>query len=436
MLTLLKSYLKEALIPVLYGGGILTMLLTIFKRVEWGLFLMVFVIPQPNLWYKFHKLPMGKDYLDFLFVSICLGLIVQGKGIIKSSTSFLLIAFVAMSYISLVHGSSNFGLPFPITVDNPLFFPWKNYAQMIFMYLLVLNVIKTEDQQKIIVVIMALAVLLIGVRSFRNFTESVSFSYDRRAIGPFGPAGLGSNHFGAFISDYCAALLGLYFFDKHKWRKWLYLGAVLFGLPALAFSYSRGAYLAFLAVLGVYGVTKKRALLIVLVVLLVTWQYVLPVTVVERIAMTRTEGGEIESSAASRLGLWDHALELFNANPLFGVGFECFGFTVDVGEHRDTHSLFLKTLATQGIVGMLFLVVIFFKAFSSGLRLYRRTENPFHAGLAFGFLGCVISFAVTNVFGDRWSYFVLGSYFWIFWALVDRTLINLDRDEALEAPSR
>jgi len=27
---------------------------------------------------------------------------------------------------------------------------------------------------------------------------------------------------------------------------------------------------------------------------------------------------------------------------------------------------------------------------------------------------------VTNMFGDRWSYFVLGGYFFVFWGVVDR----------------
>jgi hypothetical protein len=28
------------------------------------------------------------------------------------------------------------------------------------------------------------------------------------------------------------------------------------------------------------------------------------------------------------------------------------------------------------------------------------------------------------MFGDRWSYYVLSTYFWIFWGLVDRALMT------------
>lgn len=34
-----------------------------------------------------------------------------------------------------------------------------------------------------------------------------------------------------------------------------------------------------------------------------------------------------------------------------------------------------------------------------------------------------MAFIITNMFGDRWSYFVLGDYFWITWGLVDRGIL-------------
>jgi hypothetical protein len=32
----------------------------------------------------------------------------------------------------------------------------------------------------------------------------------------------------------------------------------------------------------------------------------------------------------------------------------------------------------------------------------------------------VVAHTVTNLFGDRWSYYEMGSYFWMFWGVVDR----------------
>jgi O-antigen ligase len=261
------------------------------------------------------------------------------------------------------------------------------------------------------------------VREFRNFAEGESFSYERRSEGPFWIVRLGANHFGAFIAHYSSLLLGLFLVDKHKYRKWLYLAAVIVSGHPLLFAYSRGAYAAALAAVTVLGLIKKRALLVLVAVLIFTWQVLLPTTVVERIAMTESASGELEESAALRFGVWQHALRLFEENSIFGVGFNGFGLTLPEGARlTDTHNFYMKTAAEQGMVGLTLLAAVLLFALSSGWRLYRRGESDFHRGLGLGFVGCVIAVAVSNVFGDRWSYFTLGGYFWVFWGLVDRAL--------------
>jgi len=140
--------------------------------------------------------------------------------------------------------------------------------------------------------------------------------------------------------------------------------------------------------------------------------------------MTRSGSGGLESSAAVRLDLWNHAMKLFQSHPIFGVGFGGFEFTVpEKIQFKDTHNLYLKTLSEQGIIGFSLLLVIFFMALKSGQRLFKIAQTPFQKGLGFGFLGCIVAFIITNMFGDRWSYFVLGDYFWIVWGLVDREIL-------------
>jgi O-antigen ligase len=154
--------------------------------------------------------------------------------------------------------------------------------------------------------------------------------------------------------------------------------------------------------------------------LLLAWQTLLPATVVERISMTETAGGQLESSAAERVELWDHAINLFRQHPIFGVGFGAFGYTRPAGSLTDTHNFYLRMLSEQGVIGVGLFLVVLAAAFRSGWRLYDAAHTPFSRGLGLGFMACVVAVMVTNVFGDRWSYFVLGSYFFIFWGLVDR----------------
>lgn len=408
--------------PLLFAGGIVTMAVTIFKEAKWGFYLLILLIPQPNIWYKFHKYYLGSNYLDFLYFAIVLGIFFQSKKLAINFNVVVVVLFVVLSYIALWNSSTNYGLPLPVTTDNRLLFEWKNYAQMILLYLLAMVVASDEAKQKMTVVVMAAVILFVSVRCFRNFNALTTFRYDRRIAGPFETVNLGSNHFAAFIVYSMVFLLGLLIFDKDRSRRALYVVAFCFSLFPFFFAYSRGAYVAGLAVLIVFGVLHKRILLVVACVILVGWQTLLPESVVDRITMTRSADGEIERSAAHRLNLWNYAMGLYERNPVFGAGFGSFGMEVPEGELTDTHNYYVKTLVEQGVVGLVVLLFVVQRALQSGWKLYRRAQSDFQKGLGFGFLGCVIACIITNMFGDRWSYFVLNGYLWILWGMVDRSL--------------
>jgi O-antigen ligase len=430
------AYLHAALIPVLLIGIGIVILLTIFKKAEYGLLALVILIPQPNIWFKLHMYPMGSYLLNFLFLAVCLGMIFQGRSFAKTKNVWLIALFIVVSYISLWNSSMYFSLPWPFTTSNPLFKPWKNYAMMIAMYFLALNAAGDEDRQKRVVTVMSLVILFISIRGFRAYTAGEMFLSDSRYAGPFWIVGLGANHMGAFIAHYGAVILGLALFVKNIWQKGLFLTTTLFALHPLFFSYSRGAYAAALGTAAAMGIMKKKSLLLLVIAVVVCWHTILPASVVDRIGMTETDDGELEYSAAVRLDLWNKAISYFVEKPVFGIGFDGFAVAMVLRGERyaDTHNFFLKTLCEQGIVGSLLLVLIILAALRSGWALLQAGRTPFHKGLGFGFLGCVIAVIITNMFGDRWSYIELGSYFWVFWGLVDRgVLISRARDVADES---
>jgi hypothetical protein len=347
MLTVVKNFLKALLIPSIYTGGFLVSIISLFKEARWGLFVLVFIIPQPNIYYKLHQYFLGKDFLDIIFISVFLGIFIQKKGFAKTKNTGFIFLFILYSYLSLWNSALTYSLELPISTSNIFFIEWKNYIQMICYYFLVLNIIKDEKQQKILVIIITIVILLISIRCFRNFSPSASFSYDRRVGGPFEAVGLGSNHLGAFIADYCSVVLGLFLFEKNWKLKILYLLTVLFGIHPLFFSYSRGAYgAAFLSII-VIGLLKKRSLLIGALVIIISWKAILPVTVVERINMTTDQQGNLESSAAKRIDLWEYAEELFMQNPAVGIGYGGFGISRAGEELQDTHNYYVKVLCEE-----------------------------------------------------------------------------------------
>lgn len=422
MIAAIKSLLHGVLAPSLYAGVWLIFLAGAIKRAEWTLYLLAILAPLPVIWYQLHQFPLGKDTMDILIVGTFLGILINKGGFERAPSTFTIGLFMLVSLFALWNATVRFSLPLPISTANPLLADWKNYVEMIFLYFLAYSALKDETQLKTILVIIAAVVLLISVREFRNFSESASFSYDKRVEGPFWVVGLGANHIGAFMAHYGALLFGMFLIDTHRYRKWLYAAAVGFSLHPLFFSYSRGAYVAALVAIVVYGVLKKRSLLAIVAVLVFTWHVVLPETVVERISMTEDASGQIESSAAQRVVLWEHALSLFENNFLFGIGFNSFGFTVPQGELTDTHNFYMKTASEQGIIGLIVLALLLRRALASGWRLYREGQTPFYRALGFGFVGCSIAVIVTNIFGDRFSYFAMASNFWILWGAIDRAI--------------
>jgi len=432
MLLALKIFLRKLLIPLLYFGGIYLFIVTIFKNVSLGLNLLTFLAPQANIYYKLHSYPYGWMFIDLFILAVSMGILIQQKKSEKTGNEKWIWILIIFSYFTTWIASSNFNLPIPVSLSSQLFVDWKNYIRTFFLYFFVLRIAKEPEGRKILLLLMSVAVLIMALKSYRNFSGGSSFAWDKRYGGPFEVAGLGSNHFGTFMSAYSMVFLTLGLIETHKLRKYLFLATALFSLHPIFFAYSRGAYLGYAGALLLVGIVRVRILLVVLLVVGIAWQTILPESVVDRITMTKTDEGELEGSAAGRLELWEEAFELFESSPVVGVGFNGFANsvkgtqTIVAGGQKmtDTHSFFVRTLCEQGIIGLSIILIIFGKAFFSGLKLYRNSSDPFYLGLGLGFSACVISLFLSNLFGDRFSYLQSGCYFWALWGLVDSCNVN------------
>ncbi len=438
MLTALKLYLRKIFFPSVYTGGMLLSLYAFFKDAWWGFLLLIALIPQPNIWHKFYELPMGKDFMDILFIMIFLGIFVQHKKIPITVSGYIIIFFLVYTYWSLWLSSYNFGLPRPISRWSYQLMEWKNFAQMILIYFMSLTLAKNENQQKLLFTLMSSVIFFMALRNYRNFSGGSAFQYDKRVGGPFFFVGLGATHYGAFMAHFPPACLGMSFFEKDLKKKLFYILTFAICLHPLFFSYSRGAYIGTALALLFFGLFKKRSILVAFVVLYFVWQAVLPPSVVDRISGSVTATGELEGSASSRLHVWDQAGRIISNHPLIGVGWEGFGLSIPIDERihglTDTHNYYVKTLCDRGIIGLALLMLIFGKALHSGFILFIRGKSTFHQGLGLSFIGTVLACMVTNFFGDRFTYFVLGSYFWMLWGLVDRSLLGISQTRETYVP--
>jgi O-antigen ligase len=429
----IKTLVFEGVPLALYLGIFIVALIGAIRNVRWAFLLLTVLVALPTVWYKVHEFPLGHVTFDVLFAGCLLGVITNAGGFDRAPNGRLIMAAIIVSYVALWNTSLRFGLALPITLDNPVLPEYKNYTEMLLLYFIAYNVAKEEQQQRTIVITMGLVLLFICVHEIRNFSAGSTYLEDRRSVGPFWIVGLGANHFGAFIANFGAVMVGLFLVDRGGYRRWLFMAIVPCLIYPLFNAYSRGAYAGAIAALMVFGVLRTRLILVGLAVFAFCWQFVLPTPVVERILMTGTSTTNLEDSAATRLLLWEKAKQLFADNPVFGIGYNGFGVSVRIAGLNNVHNYYMQIACEQGVIGLALLGSLLLFAFLSGVRLYRIGTTTFSRGLGLGFAGCVAAESITNIFGDRWSYLNIGAYFWIFWGLVDRAA-KLSASSAATAP--
>lgn len=413
----------ESILPlVLYIGGIIAFLLSLFWRPQIGLYYLVPLLPLQTLRHRVHDYPLGTELVEIILLAVLVGSVLRSRdhSFSRVPLSRWVVIFAVFSYISLWRGSIFLGTDLPLSFDDARLADWKNYLVMPLLFYVVATTMKDVKQIQLLVLCMCFSVLLID-RSFalavkdRDFSQ---FSQDLRYAGPLGYAG--QNGFAAFQAQMSLFLLGLYTLKTRKVLKFAILGLSLFTLYGVMFAFSRGAYVGVLAGVMFIGIFKERKFLIPVVAVLIGWQTLLPISVRERIMMTYDETGSLEISASSRVDLWKDALTLFSQNPLLGTGLNSYKYLHRSDVLSDTHNYFITVLVETGIFGLLLLLWLFVKCMQLGISLFRSAQDSFLSSLGLGFAALMVCAIVVNFFGDRWTYLQINGYLWVLLACVVR----------------
>lgn len=404
---------------IVYICAFVVIFLTIFYRVEYGLFFLVPLIPLQPIWFKLFEYPLGKDLLDFLIIALLIGWFIRKKQNSEKTPNFFpIFLLIIISFSGLFIGANEFSL----NLDNPYFRFWKNFIIMPILYLITFNNIREEKYIKILIFLMTLS-MLANDFYFRNTFEwfKSEHFYQKGRISTF--EDLGPNEMASFVSQGTILLLGIWLTYKHKWSRYWIGFVILANFYVILYSYSRGSYLAVLAACIFLGLIKERRILFALLLVIVLWTSILPNSVVERINMTQNEQGELDHASQVRIDVWYEGLNSFAQNPL-GIGFahyQSLGFG-DTGK-RDAHNMFVKMIVELGIQGLSIYILLYLLGIRSGWNLYRTADNGLFKGLGLGFIACIIANIVCNLFGQDWMLFSVTTYYWVFWALVERARV-------------
>jgi len=300
-------------------------------------------------------------------------------------------------------------------------FDWKDYMLMPLLLVLTAAAVTNIQEMQLMVLLMCAAAFTMD----RSFWSAISerdfsaYSTDLQEGGAMGYAGVqGLAAFNAAFAWFMIALAGS---QTRRVLRWACVGLAVYAARCVMYSFSRGAYVAFLAGWLFMGIVRYRALLVVLALFIASWAAIAPPAVQQRVNMTYDENGEMDHSASVRLELWAEAVDLFRSSPILGSGFNTYAHMEHLNGYADSHNIYLKVLVETGAVGLF----VFFWLLASlawcGFRVYRTSGTPFLKSLGLGLVAWVLCAAVASCFGDRWMYLQINGYLWMIAGFIARS---------------
>ena len=387
------------------------------------LLFLIFLIPLQNIYIgKLPSLGGGLNLLNICFLIAFFVWKMRPELNLQTQTSLNkpILLYMGSLLLALVMHKVSLGV---MTMDLV-----TNVKDMLLApFLFFITLYSVRDRKGIIMAIGAtLLPLLYMFRVFYAQHKSVSsWHYDHalRISGTFSQ--LGSNEIATFYAAYTLVLITLFYFIKTT-KVRLVLGfLVALNLYSLVYSYSRGAYVGFLiGLIAIVWHTRRKMVFMIIPVFFVFGGVLLnflPESVQERFGSITEDESSRDESAQSRFVFWGIAFEQFLQSPIVGKGYLTF---IEFNPyHMDTHNYYMKLLAENGIIGFIVFLVILWRSSKVGRSLYDESDDPLYKALGIGLFGVVVSLAVGNIFGDRYTHYPLSAYFYVYLAISLRALM-------------
>ncbi len=294
-------------------------------------------------------------------------------------------------------------------------------AQLVALYVVVINLVDSVRRVQIILAIVVAVSLVLALLTVSRVPD-VDLEGGRVDLGQVSVGDVNAQ--AAYLLP-GATLLMVLFSRRVQLvqRLLLLLGLSLVVLAILATS-SRGAMVA-LAVILVLGVIVDHSL----------WQVALPALLIGTLAvlvLPHTFFERLESivtlsdRAAGRLDIWLVAFQIIRTHPVLGVGLGSFPKAFDkhvsetqdillnIGRGRASHNTLLNVQSELGIVGLALFVIFIAMALQGGfiaVRNWRRVGSHRTASLALAVWLSLVGILVTGLFLDV-------QYWKLFWLLL------------------
>jgi probable O-glycosylation ligase (exosortase A-associated) len=270
-------------------------------------------------------------------------------------------------------------------------FRWTFVSKVLFMTMFTIVLLDSFERLRIFVLVIAGC---FGFFVLKAFPFMILTGGAFRLYGPQFSMISDNNDFGLAL----VMTLPLFFFlaqsEPHRWVRLLFSFLFVITIPAIFFTYSRGALIGLIVVLGwVLLRSRKRTLLIPVIGFGIGIALLFaPSAWKERMDPTRPNA--IDGSAKSRLNAWTYSWNLAQDYPIAGGGFDTFTerlFDIYAPQVRDIHgphSVYFQVLAEHGFVGLALYLTLIGSCFASVSRLVKYAK----------FYGNTVVLAYVNMF--------------------------------------
>ena len=296
---------------------------------------------------------------------------------------------------------------------------WNFVSKILLMTLCMVPIVNSIERLRYLALTIAFC---FGFYVLKAFPFIISSGGAFRLYGPERSMIADNTDFGLALN----MTLPFFFFLAHtetkRWLKGLLWFLFAITIPAIFFTYSRGALVGLCVVFFLLMIRSRRAqfILIPLAALsLVVALTFAPEAWKARMNLTSSEA--VDGSAQSRLMAWAYARALAADYPITGGGFSTFTEELytrywpgQVGTIYGPHSIYFQVLAEHGYVGLLLylLVVMFCLATARRLRKAAKSRSDGLVGYySQMFQMSLIGFLISGVFLGR-------AYFDYFFAIV------------------
>jgi O-antigen ligase len=404
-----------------------------------------YIIGPATQWYAVPLRRFGIRYSFTLAFMTLSGLIFywsklrQGKKTLQNQEILMLI------FLGLIWFSSFLG-PETVNPSAKVDSPAIKFTKITFFCLMMTHIITERRKLNGLIWVIIVATLILGLQAY----YAPRSSYVKgRLEGCGGPDFADSNRFGGVMAG-MLFIIGTQLLRSGWKGKCVCLVSGAFAANAVMLTQCRGALVGIangLFTASLFAPKKYRIKIIIgIIIVCFGLFFVAGDQVLKRASTITSSEEERDSSAGSRLEIWEGGIKMMLDYPLFGVGPGNFYQFIEIYQPlhpgRDAHNTFVRTGGDLGVTGLILYVIILGNAFLKLLKFVRKSHdsNPEitkeYSWISFGFLTCITTIITYGMTGSL-TYLELLWWMYMIPVCIQRSFENEMADlKALEGATK